>query len=321
MPLYLTEQDVEQLITVPDAIEALEAAFLRQSQGQVINVPRSRLFLPDGTYHTMVAADLGLGTFAIKAYTSFRPKTRFVVLLYAAADGALLAMIEADRLGQTRTGAASGVATRCLAVDQPRLRMGILGTGWQARSQVQAVCAVRDIAEVIAFSRDAGRRAAFCSEVSAWTGVPVRPAETAEEAVREMDIVTTATSAREPVLMGKWLKAGAHINAVGGNLLMKAEVDTEAVRRSDVIVVDSIEQSRLEAGDLLAPYEQRLFRWEQVRELSDVVGGVRPGRESGDQITLFKSNGIAMEDVAVATLVYRRAQERGTGAAALPVRT
>src|SRR5579871_1628229 len=158
MALYLTERDVEALLTMPEAVEALEAAFKRQAEGQVVNQPRRRLFLPKGAYHTMVAADLGLGTFAIKAYASFRPKTRFLVLLYSAENGDLLAMIEADRLGQMRTGAATGVATRHLARSGAPLRVGIYGTGWQAQSQLEAVCAACTVERIVAYGRDETRR-------------------------------------------------------------------------------------------------------------------------------------------------------------------
>ena len=313
MALYLTEQNVEQLLSMPEAISALDDAFRRQADGDVLNRSRQRLHLPNGTYHTMTAADLGLNRFAIKTYASFRPKTRFLILLYSAQNGDLLALIEGDRLGQMRTGAASGVAIRCLAKADAPLRVGIYGTGWQAESQLQAVCAVRTIERIVAYGRDADRRAAFCHKMSESLGVIVTPAERPEEAAREQDVVITATTAREPVLKGEWLAEGAHLNVVGSNMLMKREVDEVTVQRSAILVVDSVAQSKQEAGDLLPAYERRLFRWEQVLELSDVVSGRRAGRADAAQISLFKSNGIAMEDVAVADLVYRKALDANIG--------
>lgn len=313
MALYLTEQQVAELLTMTETIAALEAAFRRQARGEVVNQPRRRLHLPQGTYHTMVAGDLGLNAFAIKAYASFPPKTRFLALLYDAANGDLLAILEADKLGQMRTGAATGVATRCLAKPSGPLRVGVYGTGWQARTQLEAVCAVRAVQAITAYGRDAARRAAFCAEMTERLGVPVSPAEQPEEAAQEQDVVITATTAREPVLRGAWLKPGAHVNAVGSNMLTRREVDEETIRRSAVIVVDSVEQAKAEAGDLLVPCEKRLFRWEQAAELSAVVAGQHPGRADDTQITLFKSNGIAMEDVAAASLVYAKAKERGIG--------
>ena len=313
MALYLTESDVESLLTMPEAVAALEGAFLRQSMGDVLNQSRRRLHLPEGTYHTMTAADLGLNTFAIKTYASFRPKTRFLVLLYDAGNGDLLAIIEADRLGQMRTGAATGVAAAALAKRGMPLRVGIYGTGWQAESQCEAVLAAAEIAQVTAYSRDTAKRTAFCEKMSAKLGLPVVPADSPEQAAREQDVVITATTSRDPVLQGEWLSPGTHVSAVGSNLLMKREVDEETIRRAAVIVVDSIEQSKMEAGDLLPAFERRLFRWEQVAELSEIVGGRREGRVSDAQITLFKSNGLAMEDVAVATLVYQKAKAAGAG--------
>lgn len=307
MALYLTERDVEHLLTMPEAVTALEETFRRQADGEVINQTRRRLHLPAGTFHTMVAADLGLNTFGMKAYTAFAPKTRFLVLLYNAENGDLLALIEADRLGQMRTGAASGVATQYLARQDRPLRVGIFGAGWQAHSQLPAMCAVRSVQSILVYSRNENHRAAFSAEMTEHLGVPVSPVDRPEAAAEGMDMVITATTAREPVLRGEWLAPGTHVNVVGGNLLSRREVDEETIRRSSVVAVDSIAQARLESGDLLIPYERRLFRWEQAVELSDIVAGRHPGRTDDRQITLFKSTGVALEDIAVATLVYKKA--------------
>jgi ornithine cyclodeaminase/alanine dehydrogenase-like protein (mu-crystallin family) len=313
MAIYLTESDVERLLTMPEAISALEGAFARQAQGAVINQPRRRLHLPKGTYHTMVAADMETRFFGIKTYASFPPHTRFLVQLYSAQSGDLLALIEADRLGQMRTGAASGVATQYLARQGGPLRVGVYGTGWQAQSQIQAVCTVREVERITAYGRDGARRAEFCARMTAELGVEVAPAERPEQAAEGQHIVITATTAREPVLLGQWLSPGVHLNIVGANLLIKREIDDETITRSDVLVVDSIEQARIEAGDLLSPYERRLFRWEQVAELADVVGGKHPGRSHDGEITLFKSVGIALEDIAVAAVVYQKARSENIG--------
>jgi alanine dehydrogenase len=315
MAIFLTEKDVENLLTMPEAVNALDAAFRRQAQGNIINQPRRRLHLPDGTYHTMIAGDMGLETFAIKAYTSFLPKTRFLVWLYDTKSGDLLAVLEADRLGQMRTGAATGVAARYLARQRDGLRVGIFGTGWQTQSQLEAVCVACPVARIVAYGRDEARRAEFSTTMTSRLGVEVVSAGEPQEAAQNQDIVITATTAREPVLFGKWLSPGTLVAAVGSNMLMKREVDEETVQRSSLLVVDSIEQSKIEAGDLLPPFERRLFRWEQVVELKDVVAGNHPGRADDTHIVLFKSNGLALEDVAVATLVYRKAREAGIGVA------
>jgi alanine dehydrogenase len=313
MALYLTEHDVEILLSMPEAIAALEQSFRAQARGDAINQSRRRLHLPAGTYHTMVAADLSLQTFGQKAYTSFPPRTRFLFMLHDAGSGDLLAIIEADRLGQVRTGAATGVAAAHLARTESDLQVGIYGAGWQARSQLEAICAVRAVARITVYSRDAVNREAFCREMAERLGRSVVSAERPESAAEGQDIVITATTASEPVLRGEWLSPGAHVTAAGSNMLMKREIDEKVVSRSDLIVVDSIEQSRIEAGDLLPAFERRLFRWEQVHELHEIILGDHPGRTALEQITLFKSNGIALEDVAVATLVYHKALECGAG--------
>jgi ornithine cyclodeaminase/alanine dehydrogenase-like protein (mu-crystallin family) len=313
MPLYLTETDVERLLTMREATEAIDGAFKRQGEGQVLNQSRRRIYMPNGIYHMMAAADLGLETFGIKVYTAFRPAAKFLFLLYSATTGELLSIMEADRLGQMRTGAASGLATRYLARRDRRLQVGIIGTGWQARSQLMAVCDGCDVERITAYGRDAARRAAFCTEMSGLLGVAVEPAETPRAAVEGMDVVITATTAREPVLEGGWLADGAHLNVVGSNGLTRREVDDQTVKRSGLIVVDSIEQSKIESGDLLGPFERRSFRWESAVELAEVVSGRHPGRTAPGQITLFKSNGVALEDVAVATLVYRKAVAESAG--------
>jgi alanine dehydrogenase len=312
MALLLTENDVAVLLTMEECVSALEAAFLRQDRGEVLNHPRRRLHAQNGTFHIMESADLGLGRMAIKAYASFRPATRFLVSLYDTANGNLLALIEADRLGQMRTGAATGVATRFMAKEDASV-LGLIGAGWQAETQAHAVAAVRKLSRIQVYSRTEEKRTAFADRIGGQLGIEVIPMPSAEEAVRGADIVVTATTSRTPVFDGNALEPGTHVNAVGSNSLSKAEVDVTTVSRAARIVVDSIEQSRMEAGDLLSPLELRKFHWEQARELREVVSGRYPGRESAEEITLFKSNGIALEDVAAASVVYDRAVEQGIG--------
>jgi ornithine cyclodeaminase/alanine dehydrogenase-like protein (mu-crystallin family) len=224
----------------------------------------------------------------------------------------LLAMMEADTLGRLRTGAASAVATRCLA--RPHAgAVGIIGTGAQARTQIEAIARVRPVALVKAYSRTESRREAFAEEMVQRLGAEVVAVDSAEEAVRDVDIIVTITSAREPVLRGAWLPPGVHINAAGSNAANRRELDSEAVARAGRIVVDSREQAMIEAGDLLAPIGEGRLSWEQVTELGEVVAGTVPGRRANDEITLFKSLGIALEDVATMHLVYTRAMAEGIG--------
>jgi ornithine cyclodeaminase/alanine dehydrogenase-like protein (mu-crystallin family) len=312
MPILLTEADVARLLDMPSCIEAVQEAFGRQDAGLVLNHPRRRLHMPDGIFHTMQAADMGLGRMAIKTYSSFRPKTRFLVLLYDAVNGDLLALIEADRLGQMRTGAATGVATKFMA-RQDAAVLALFGAGWQAESQALAVSAVRALNEIRVFSRTPEARQDFASRLNAQTGVECRAVDSPGAALEDADIVVTATTSRTPVFDGGLLPFGAHVNAVGSNSLTKAEVDMAAVTRATRVVVDSLEQSKKESGDLLGPIEARTLHWEEVVELREIVSGRRTARESPDEITLFKSNGLALEDLAAASLVYDRAVEQGFG--------
>lgn len=311
MAIFLRESDVEKLATMNLALEAIEQAFKLQGEQKADNTPRRRCRLDGGMLHVMSSSLPFLGYAGLKSYTSVAGMVRFVVLLYKD-DGQLVAVIEAGRLGELRTGAATGVATRFMA-RQDSSRLGIFGTGLQARSQLQAVCAVRPIKTAMAYSRNADNRKKFCSEMTEATGIGVYPAATPEEAAREMDIIVTATTAKEPVLKGEWLPKGAHINAIGANFITRQELDVEVVRRSACVVVDSAEQAMLESGDLARAAEAEAFYWEDARELGLVVIGEFPGREDADEITLFKSHGIALEDVALAARIYEQAIKAGAG--------
>ena len=313
MAILLREADVRAVLTMSLALEAVEEGLRRLAQGNAILHSRQRLHLPGiGFLHYMAAGDLTTGYAGLKIYTSARGALRFLVPLVRPQTGELVALLEADYLGQVRTGAASGIATRYMARADART-VGIVGTGLQARTQLEAMVAVRRIEQVRAFGRDPGRRAQFAREMAERLGVPVEPVSSVEDAVRTADIVITATDASKPVVEGRWLGPGVHINAIGANFPQKRELDDEAVRRADVIAVDSRHQSKLEAGDLILSFGEREDRWASVRELADIVSGGMPGRSDDRQITLFKSNGIAIEDIVVAGRVVELAKERGLG--------
>ena len=311
MAILLKEADVEKLVTMEMAIETIEQAFRLQGEYKVDNFPRRRSRLKKGMLHVMSASLPTLGYAGLKSYASVSGKPRFYLLLYDS-DGTMVAIIEADKLGQMRTGAATAVATKHMARRESS-RMGIIGTGWQARAQVQALCAISSFRNIVAWSRDSENRRKFCEEMAEATGVPVVAAETPEEAVKEKDIVVTATNSGEPVLKGEWLTEGTHINAIGSNSLDRQELDVEAVRKSDCIIVDSSEQAMLESGDLASAVEAEAFYWEDARELGLVVIGEYPGREDASEITLFESQGIALEDVALAGKVYEKAMAEEIG--------
>jgi alanine dehydrogenase len=313
MTLLLTEPDVRALLTMPMALEAVEESLRQQGNGELSLHPRRRLKLPDNAVlHYMAAGDPVHGFIGMKLYMSVRGAVRFLVPLFRSGTGEMAALLEADALGQIRTGAATGVATKYLANANARTA-GIIGTGYQARTQLEAVAAVRRLDKVRAFGRDPERRAKFCREMSRRIGVEVEPVDSAETAVLGLDILITATSAMKIVLEGPWLSPGVHVNAIGANWAQKRELDDAAVNRADTIVVDSIEQAKMEAGDLILTFGNNASRWDAVRELGAIVAGKTPGRTAADQITLFKSNGIATWDLAVAVRVYELAVAQGVG--------
>ena len=313
--LYLTEKDVRDLLPMTDCIELMQTAFERLAAGEALNHPRRRLILPTGSVlHYMAASDGQY--FGAKIYATHpRHGAHFLFLLFRAADAQPLAIVEANHLGQIRTGAACGLATRFMASGDAAT-LAIIGSGFQARTQLEAMLAVLKISEVRVWSRDPLKRAAFAAEATARFGTPVHAVETAEQAVRGAQIVVTATFAKEPVLSSEWVEPGAHINAMGSNQANRREIPAELVRRADCIAVDSIEQARMESCDLLMAMDDQDWSSPRIVELKDVVTGrvqARTEPRQIKQVTLFKSNGLAVEDVVAAAFVYERARAAGIG--------
>jgi ornithine cyclodeaminase/alanine dehydrogenase-like protein (mu-crystallin family) len=309
--LYLTEQDVTELLTMPEALAAVERAFRALAVGDATSESRRRVRARGSVLMTMSAAMDSLGVFGLKAYTVAAGKARFHISLYDALTGDLLALIEADKLGQMRTGAASGIATKFLARENAET-VGIYGTGWQAQSQLEAVCAVRKISRIKVFSRSAENREKFCQQMSQSLAVALLPVAE-PEAAADADIVITITSSREPVLKGAWLRPGTHLNAAGGNSILRREFDDDVLKRASFLTADSLAQSQMEAGEFVTAVEKGLLKWERVQELRHVVNGEMRGRKSDDDITLFKSLGLAIEDVVTAEMLYRKAKKLNIG--------
>jgi len=306
VPLYLREADVEELLSPADAVEVVEACFARMARGAVELEPRCRLGLESGRLHLMAASDLELHRAGVKTYTGFAEGARFVFALFAADRPDLLALIEADRLGQLRTGAASAVAARHLARPGART-LGLIGTGWQGESQLACMrAALPGIERVVAYSRNDERLGEFCRRFDCEAGEYNRDAA-------EQEVVVTITSSRDPVLRGEWLRPGALVCAAGANRIEARELDNAVLERATFVCCDSLEQARLEAGDLAEPVERGVLDWLEVHELAEVVGGETAGRQHDDDIVVFKSVGIASEDVAAAAFVHERAVERGVG--------
>lgn len=306
MPLYLTEADVAKLLTPADAIDAVERCFERLARGEVENRPRVRQKADGGAFAVMSAVDHELRLAGVKSYAWLPSGTPFVVCLFDLDRGELAAVIEADKLGQLRTGAASAVAAKHLAGDGAK-SLGVLGCGWQAESQVQCIrAAVPTIDRVVAYCRTEESLERFCEQVGAEAG------ETHRDAGNN-DVVVTVTTSRDPVLRGEWLRPGALVCAVGANDRRARELDNAVLERASFVCCDSKEQAKLESGDLIEPIEQGILDWLEVHELQEVVAGEVQGRQSAEDVVLFKSNGIAAWDVAAGALALERARERGAG--------
>ncbi len=296
--IYINEEQVKRLLSVKECIEVLRNAFSLE----YINIPRYRLKSKNSLLHVMSASIPSLMMMGLKSYGTSRGGGSFAVLLFDEPTGKLLAMFEADAMGQIRTGAASGLATDLLANRDARIG-AVIGTGFQAETQLLAIDSVRKFEEIRIYSRSENARKDFVAKMQPHVQAKLKYAASSQECVRDADVICTITSSKDPVVQGGWLKPGSHINAAGSNSVARKELDAEAVNRASLIVTDHREQSKIEAGDLVGQLSEE--RWNEVRELSEVVKG-ECGRTSPDQITLFKSNGIALEDIASAHYIYNR---------------
>lgn len=312
MALFLSENDVKKLLTVEMALDGVESAHRELALGQALDTPRARTRLPQTALHILQGGLPAQGLLGYKAYTSNRSGNRFLVHLFDAASGELLAVIEADYLGMMRTGAASGIAARWLARPESAVA-GVFGAGWQAEGHIRAICATLPLRQVKVYSRQAERLAAFCQRLGELTGVAVVPAASPEAAVRGSDLVGTVTTAAKPLFDAEWLEPGTHINAAGSNALIRQELSEAAIRRCDLITVDSVATALAEAGDLLPPLEKGRLHPRQLVELGDVIIGRRAGRVGPEQISLFESQGLAIQDLAVAHRVLLAARAAGAG--------
>jgi alanine dehydrogenase len=306
LPLYLTEANIEKLLSPADALGAIEACLERQARGAIRNRPRTRARAGDGAFAVMSAVDEELDMAGLKSYAALPSGTPFVVVLFDLARAKLAAVIEADRMGQLRTGAASGVAAKYLAKEDART-LGVIGCGWQAESQVACIReALPGIEQVVAYCRTEKSLLAFCDKVGA------EPGESHRDPAQQ-DVVVTVTTSTDPVLRGEWLQPGALICAVGANRPKSRELDNIVLERAVLVCCDSIEQAKIESGDLIEPVERGVLDWLEVHELHEVVSGEIPGRSSPDDIVLFKSIGIAAWDVAIGARAIELAKRKKVG--------
>ena len=312
MALLLREADVERLLTMPTTLELIERVHREYSTGNAIDVPRERTRLPKAALHILQGAVPSAGVFGYKAYTSSREGVRFLVYAFNAERGNLDAIVEANHLGMMRTGAAGGVAAKWLARKDAKVA-GVFGAGWQAQGQIEALACACKLERVKVFSRSADKLARFCASMSERLRLDVVPAASAEDAVRGSDIVVTITTSATPVFSGDWLAPGTHVNAAGSNSLLRREIDETTVRRCDPVVVDSRPSALKEAGDLLPALEKGRLHAGALTELGEVIAGLRPGRTSPEQLTLFESQGMAMQDLIIAAELAKLARAQGAG--------
>jgi ornithine cyclodeaminase/alanine dehydrogenase-like protein (mu-crystallin family) len=306
VPLYLSEADVESLLDAEAMLPVVEGSFRRLADGEVELLPRRRLRLAGGALALMAAVDRGLGYAGEKSYVTVGGRAAFVVCLFDGERGTLEAVVEADRLGRLRTGAASGVAAARLA-RAGAASVGLIGCGRQAETQLAAIrAALPGIARAVAWCRTPERLRAFCELTGA------EPAEGPHEAGAQ-DVVVTITTSRDPVLRGDWLREGALVCAAGANRPEARELDNLVLERASFVCCDSLEQARLESGDLIEPVAAGVLDWLEVHELQEVVAGEVAGRAGERDVVVFKSNGIAAWDVAAAAEALRLARERGVG--------
>jgi alanine dehydrogenase len=306
--LYLTEAEVSGLLDMNLALDALDEVFRARSAGEVHNEPRKRVPAGGGPMNFMAASWPKRGWAGHKSYVS----GDFRVTLFGTNGEGMLALIGAGRMGQVRTGAASGIGTKYMARENSS-SVGIIGSGYQAQTQLEAVCAVRDIKDVKVFSRNPENRESFASTMSERLGVNVVAVDSKEAAADGMDVLITVTSSVEPVITGDMVEAGMHINAAGNNSWMKRELDTAAIVKTDLVATDDIDQAKIECGELMRAAETGRFAWDSLVRLDRIVAGVRTARTSDDDITLFESQGVAFEDIAVCGRIYELALERGIG--------
>jgi ornithine cyclodeaminase len=308
VPLYITDSEARGLVSVDDAYGIIEALFRDEARGLAEQTPTTELHIPNSMFRMKVGGAYGSGFYGFKAYLGNAGYRVFVYGMETGFEG----LVEAYDLTEIRTGAVSAVATKYMARENAET-LGILGTGREARAQLRAVSRVRKLRRVKAWSRSADNRAAYTKEMSAELGIEVAAVETAEEAVRDSDIVLTITSANEPILDGAWLAPGTFVCGVGATGPKRRELDDEAVGRASVVVVEHMRTALDECGELIHAVEAGGLRWDGVSELKDIVSGAKPGRRSDDEVTLFTSVGTGAEDVAMAAFVLKAAKAKGVG--------
>ena len=312
MALFLRDEEVSRAVTMDDMLPAIESMQGHFGRGEAMILPRRKIIAGGGMLAVMGGGLFYDGVLGVKTYTVVRGTYSFQVSLYDAETGRLMCYTQANRLGQLRTGATTAVAVKYLA-NSDAATVGIIGTGYQAPTQLEAVSKVRNIKSVKAFSRTAENRDAFAKSMTDSLGVAVSSASGAQEVVEGSDIVICIAAATEPVVNGEWLAAGTTLIGAGPTTWRIREVDDATLVRADKIFVDSAEQVRDEAGDMASAVDRGLLQWSQLLELRHAVAGTVTGRDNHNQIVYAKMMGTGVADVAAAKLAYDKAKEMGLG--------
>ncbi|WP_022850222.1 ornithine cyclodeaminase family protein [Limisalsivibrio acetivorans] len=311
--IYLSEEDVKSVLDINKTVDLVEESFKTYSLGESFNMERRRMRIRKGALHMLPAAVPYKGVLGYKAYTSFRTGLIFKVHLYCAETGTPLAIVEASELGRLRTGSASGVATKHMANKDSKIG-SIFGAGYQGEAHIKAVAAANKFEKIYVVDLKEENAKKFAEKVSKEIGVEMVPETDAEKVVKESDIITTATWSVKPLFKHEWIeKKGVHINATGSNALIRAEVPEKTVEKADKLAVDAKDVAEVECGDILPSLEKGRLHWNEILELGDVVSGIRSGRDSEDELTVFESQGMGLQDVMVAEYVYRIALENKLG--------
>ena len=313
MTLVLNESDIISLFPMEDAIKASDLAFKLQAGTQSVNHPRIRIANKNQFFNYMTASSPELGVYCMKTYSIHKNTSpTFYVYLYDYSTGDLLSIMNASSLGQIRTGAASGVATKYLS-KQNSTNLGIIGTGYQAKTQAQAIVAIRPITLIKVYSRSLDNRNRFAKWLEQNLNIECIPVNSPEECIENSDIITTITTSKNPVFKGGQITPGTHINAAGGNHYMRRELDDDTILNSDLITTDDISQARVECGDLINPIDRGLLHWHNIHQLSEIVSGSKIGRRNNNQITLYESQGLAIQDLTAAAHIYSKAIQNKIG--------
>lgn len=313
MALYLSEADIRPLIDMGECVQALDQAFARWSAAK--NLARRRMPVGEvggrGSALNVLAGAMPDGDIFGLRITVYGMDAN-TLTLYSKKSGKAVAIMACGPISSTRTGAASGVASKYLAREDAKT-VGIVGSGKTARQQLAAIAKVRGLSTIRVFSRAADKRAAFADEISKRLNVECVPVDRAEAVVEGADIVVTATNSQEPVVKGAWLQPGQHVNAIGANALDRRELDNAAYMKADLIAIDHREQGPVEAGALSGLVGAGKLDWSRIAELGEIVEGTKPRRGGAKQITIFNSLGIGFEDVVYGYHVYQKAKAAGVG--------